>query len=99
MHGLWLFYTLRGWMREGEATFGEAVSVLSPAEDESDGKGLPDMVLAKALTRQGGFHSGLGHYETASRLLQEGIIMLRHLDARNELALALNFMATTMHMA
>jgi tetratricopeptide (TPR) repeat protein len=98
MHGVWLFYALRGWMREGEATFGEAVIHLSPADDEVEAGVTPDIVLAKALTRQGGFQSGLGHYETAIALLRVGITMLRRLDARNELALALNFMAAATHM-
>jgi predicted ATPase len=29
IHGLWLFYVLRGWMREGESAFGEVVEAFA----------------------------------------------------------------------
>lgn len=96
MHGLWLFYVLRGWMREGESVFAEAAEAFKATDEPTP---ADRVVLAKALTRQGGFKSGLGHYEPAIARIRAGIETLRHLDARRELALALNFLAAAIHLS
>jgi predicted ATPase/DNA-binding SARP family transcriptional activator len=96
IHGLWLFYVLRGWMREGESAFSEAAEAFEAVDDAPVADRL---VLAKAMTRQGGFKSGLGHYEPAIAHIRAGIETLRELDARRELALALNFLAAAIHLS
>ena len=98
VHGLWLFYVLRGWMREGEAAFGDVVTAFSPAGDDGQHGLRIDPLLAKALTRQGGFASGLGNYGPAAERIRQGIAMLRALDDRREVALGLNFLAAANHM-
>ena len=95
MHALWLFYVLRGWMREGERVFGEAARAFEDSEEIA----LDRLVRAKALTREGGFLSGVGRFEEGIARLRRGIEELRALDARRELALALNFLAAAVHLS
>jgi len=97
IHGMWLFYVLRGWMREGESAFREVVEAFA-TDDEADEGDRHDTVVAKALTRQGGFESGLGHYDPAAERIRRGIAMLRPLEEQREVALALNFLAAAQHM-
>src|SRR5665811_955646 len=93
-HALWLFYVMRGWMREGSTAFGRVVMALErPAAAGEEQDPARSLALAKSLVRYGGFRSGLGRYDHALSLLNDGIALLRRHDAKRELGLALNMLA------
>lgn len=99
-HPLWLFYVIRGMMREGADVFGRVTEAIQAMPADGDADRARDLTLAraKALTRSGGFRSGLGRYDEAIQHIEEGIRLLRVLDERRELGLALNMLAAVHHM-
>jgi predicted ATPase/DNA-binding SARP family transcriptional activator len=93
---LWLYFVIRGGMREGAATFGQMLAAL---EDRyGNGSGECRRALAIAQVSTGGFRSGLGHYDEAIALLRQGIATLRELTTGRELGLALNMLAAALIM-
>ena len=96
-HGLWLFYVVRGRMREGEAAFARVVERLRGLATTDTTHTACKRALGAALIRQGGFSSSMGAYDRAIALLEEGIALLRWLDAPRELGLGLNFLAAVIH--
>ncbi len=101
MQALWLFCVERGWMEEGRIMFGLVVDALDDSPRGPESEAAPpvhELVLAKALVRQGGYRCGLGRYAEGMALLERGIRVLRSLDAAQELALALNFIGAAIHM-
>jgi predicted ATPase len=94
MHALWLFYVIRGWMREGSSLFGSLLVDLAPASSsECEDSTARTLTMANATMRFGGFQSGLGHYHEATESLANGASRLREFDAPRELGLALNMLA------
>jgi predicted ATPase len=93
--GLWLFYAARGWMREGERSFADVVTAFS-AREQSGSSSQRDHTLAlgMAYVGQGVCLNRLGSYEDGRDRLQAGIALLRPLDAKRELGLALNLLAS-----
>lgn len=98
-NALWLFYVIRGWMREGADAFGRVLTALKavPPTDASHAR-LLALARAKAFTRCGGFRSGLGRYDEALELIGRGNDMLRDLEERRELGLGLNMLAAAHQM-
>ncbi|HLF25845.1 MAG TPA: tetratricopeptide repeat protein [Anaerolineae bacterium] len=85
MTGLYAFYDLRGWVKEGEEAFRVAVEQLAARE-------LPAQatrILAQLMARQAGFCIRQLAYDQAQRLLDDSLPVLRGLDARADLAFAL----------
>jgi predicted ATPase/DNA-binding SARP family transcriptional activator len=97
-HGLWLFYTTRGWVWEGAAAFGGVVAELADRGESAEvDPAARDLALGAALTRLGSYRARLGKYDEARMLLGESTALLRGLDAPRELGLALNFLALVAH--
>lgn len=98
-HPLWLYYVIRGRMRDAAGAFGHMLAALE-GYGEPNGERSRDWTVAraKALTRSGGFQSGLGRYDDGITLLEEGITLLRQLDDCFELGLALNMLAAVYHL-
>lgn len=83
--GLYTFYDLRGWLKEGEDAFHVAVERLAASETLT-----PESRLrARLMVRQAGFGVRLGDYDQAQQLLDSGLPALRQSDARADLAFAL----------
>ena len=98
-HALWLFYVIRGWMREAAAAFDSVLAALDQGDASRPGDDREwTLARAKALTRSGGFQSRLGRYNTGIELLEQGVALLRRLDEQREVGLALNMLAAIHHM-
>ena len=99
VHALWLFYVIRGWMREGATAFGSDLHAMEHAI-ATDAQASPEgtFTLANSLVRYGGFQSGLGRYDHGIASIARGIALLRELDAQRELGLALNMLAAALRM-
>lgn len=93
--GLWLFYAARGWMREGERSFADVVTAFSAGEQPgSSSQRDHTLALGMAYVGQGVCLNRLGSSEDGRDRLQTGIALLRPLDAKRELGLALNLLAS-----
>jgi predicted ATPase/DNA-binding SARP family transcriptional activator len=90
VHALWLFFVMRGQMREGAAVFGEALATVN-REDRT-------YLRASLLARYGGFLSGLGRYDDGIESLLQGLAIFRELDAPSDLGLTLNMLAAAWQM-
>ncbi len=83
LSGLWSFYEIRGWFREGEETFRRAVERLTaladPAQDNKT-------VLGQLLARQGWFCWRLSRYRQSRELFEQGLALLgeTHPEVRPE---------------
>jgi predicted ATPase/Tfp pilus assembly protein PilF len=90
LDGLYIFFELRGWFREGEETF-------SLVEDELQKRRFKDQqadpedknIIAKQLARQGGFSINLGDYEKAGELLEDSMAEFRRQEAHGEIGFCL----------
>lgn len=97
IRGLWLFYEIRGWFKEGEATFRWALENMkswpAPIYDLQ-----PEIAVLREYlhAHYGWFCMRLGQWGEASRLVQESSSQLRLLGARAELAEVLHFAGTTL---
>jgi predicted ATPase/DNA-binding SARP family transcriptional activator len=99
IHALWLFYVIRGWMREGAAAFADAMESFTPADcARATGDSTWRQVQAKSRARHGGFLSGLGQYDDGIDHISQGLAMLRDLDDRKEIGLSLNMLAAARRM-
>jgi predicted ATPase/DNA-binding SARP family transcriptional activator len=89
-HALWLYFVMRGQMREGAAVFGDALATVN----------LVDRTYLRAtlLARYGGFLSGLGRYDEGIASLMQGLAIFREMDAPSELGLTLNMLAAAWQM-
>jgi predicted ATPase/DNA-binding NarL/FixJ family response regulator len=76
-------YEVQGWHEEGEDAFRSAAEALRMAEP-SDEQGI---VFGQVLAYQGVHAFGVGQLERGHALLQEGLAILRKLDAWQERAL------------
>ena len=98
-HALWLYMVIRGQMREAASMFGAVLDALGEVpEAVTSDMHLWTLTRARALTRSGGFQSGLGRYDEGVMQMQEGIALLRALEERRELGLALNMLAAAFHL-
>lgn len=86
LEGIFLFYDLRGWLKEGEEALRLGVERLAGAEKTAH----RDLLLARMKARQGRFCSQLAEYETAKRLFQESLPIFGHFKAPSEIAFSLS---------
>lgn len=86
MDALFLFYYMRSWSVEGEATFAQAVQKLADVESSQ-------VVWARLLTCQGWFLSLLGQQSTAQTLLTQSVTLLKTRGTPQDLVFPLNFLA------
>ena len=77
--GLFHFYDIRSWFREGERVFRETAVSLSPPQTLAERK-----LLAQLQARQGWFAFHLGQHQRSFMLLQNSLTELEKLGARNE---------------
>ena len=84
--GLYAFYDLRSWVKEGEDTFRVAVEQLAARQAPA----RESRILARLMARQASFCIRRSDYDQAQRLLDDSLPVLRRLDARADLAFALS---------
>jgi predicted ATPase/DNA-binding XRE family transcriptional regulator len=72
LHTLWQFYDLRGWLQEGAALFGKAVSSL-----QTSNSGGAATALGQLMARQGWFCFRLGQPKQARALLEHSLDLLQ----------------------
>lgn len=101
LEGLWGFYDVRGWFKEGEEILGQAADRLAQEMKNSGtnqrGKTREaedtqlKLVLGRLLIRQGWFYYRRGNYRHSWEVLQVGLTTLRQVedDARPEVVFAL----------
>jgi predicted ATPase/DNA-binding SARP family transcriptional activator len=92
LEGLFVFYELRDWFREGEETFRNAASRLGEVGEEPVDAGLGStIVLGAILVRWGWFCWRLGRFRESSEILRESLQVLGQggSGARREMGLAL----------
>jgi tetratricopeptide (TPR) repeat protein len=91
IRGLWHFYEVRGWSKEGEATYRWAMENVKSRAGNSDDVEPADLVLHEFLrAHYTWFSMRLGHWGEAGRLTQESATRLRSLQAWPELAAVLH---------
>lgn len=84
---LHLFCDIKAWLEEGERVLGELIeAVRSSAGDTRPHRTIEKEIMAKALTRQGCLALRMGMHERAEELLREGLLLLRGLGLREEIA-------------
>ncbi|MFL5806770.1 MAG: LuxR C-terminal-related transcriptional regulator [Roseiflexaceae bacterium] len=86
--GLFHFYDMRSWFREGALAFAAARQALERRPDDP----AATLVLGKVLAREGWFMFHEGHQIEAQALLERSLTLLRALDARAELIFPLNYL-------
>ncbi len=84
LQSLYLFYDVRGWLREGLDALGRAAEALR-GEEEPRSRAL----LARVLARQGRFYRRLGDYRRAWDLLEESLAIFEGREERQEEASSL----------
>jgi tetratricopeptide (TPR) repeat protein len=72
LHTLWQFYDLHGWLQEGAAMFGKAVSSL-----QTSNSGGAATALGQLMARQGWFCFRLGQPKQARALLEHSLNLLQ----------------------
>jgi predicted ATPase/DNA-binding SARP family transcriptional activator len=97
LDSLYQFYWLRSHFQEGEESFRRVVEHFPPSTIRTANHALSELegseiVLGKALARQGAFCMQLGRYDVASDLLQHSLAIARRLEAQVEIAFCLNFL-------
>ncbi len=75
--GLFHFYDMRSWFREGALAFAEARLALERQQND------PTTLLGKLLAREGWFVFHEGRQTEAQTLLERSQTLLRALDARS----------------
>jgi predicted ATPase/DNA-binding SARP family transcriptional activator len=78
IEGLWGFYDLRCWLKEGEETFANAVFALRGAVSELNEPSTDlTFTLGKALARLGWFFWREGRFRQSKEIVQESLALLR----------------------
>jgi predicted ATPase/DNA-binding SARP family transcriptional activator len=90
----WLFSEVRGRYGEAERYFRLAVETLEAAPEHVSSRAL---ALGKALACLGSWHMRMGQPEVLQTLGARSLALLRPLDARREIAFALNILAAGAH--
>jgi DNA-binding CsgD family transcriptional regulator/tetratricopeptide (TPR) repeat protein len=86
--GLFHFYDMRSWFREGALAFAAARQALERRPDDQGAT----LVLGKLLAREGWFTFHEGQQIEAQALLERSLALLRPLDARADLIFPLNYL-------
>jgi predicted ATPase/DNA-binding SARP family transcriptional activator len=82
---LFLFYDLRGWLKEGEEAFRVAAERLAGTERAPE----RELLLARLMARQARFCSQLADYEKVKQLFQTSLPIVHRFNARSEIAFSL----------
>lgn len=88
--GLYNFYDISSWFKEGERKFKKAAKVLESQEE--------NIVYGKILGGWGSFCFRLGSYEEARELFRKSLTIFRNLNAQNEIPDALKGLGNVAHM-
>jgi predicted ATPase/DNA-binding CsgD family transcriptional regulator len=88
--GLFHFYDMQSWFREGAAAFGAACQAL----DSGRAEGEAARVLGQVLAREGWFQFYFGQQAEARSLLERSVAILRGLGARADLVFSLNYLGS-----
>jgi predicted ATPase/DNA-binding CsgD family transcriptional regulator len=88
LEGLFHFYDMRSWFREGALAFAEARQAL----ERQQGDQTTLLMLGKLLAREGWFVFHEGRQIEAAVLLERSLALLRTLDARADLIFSLNYL-------
>jgi len=88
LEGLFHFYDMRSWFREGALAFAEARQAL----EHQRGDQTTLLVLGKVLAREGWFVFHEGRQIEAAVLLERSLALLRTLDAHADLIFSLNYL-------
>lgn len=95
LDGLFLFYDIRSWVREGEEVFGTAIVALQSQPETA----VSTLLIGKLLSRQSKFRHRLGGYTIAQHLLKQSLAIFTdpRFDSQQtgrEQAFALNLLGT-----
>jgi len=89
LESLFAYYVSRGWFQEGESAIRGAVEWLRHLEKHQVSE--KEMLLCgRCLARLGYLRASLGHYDEAESLLQEALSIAQDIDAKYEIAFALD---------
>jgi predicted ATPase/DNA-binding CsgD family transcriptional regulator/predicted negative regulator of RcsB-dependent stress response len=86
--GLFHFYDMRSWFREGAAAFAAARQAIEPRQAD----GAAARTFGKVLAREGWFTFHGGRQHEARDLLERSLGLLRAIDARADLIFTLNYL-------
>src|SRR6266545_5899062 len=93
LEGLWCFCELRGRFHEAEEIFRSAAERLAYEHVTIEtGVQAHRRVLGRILVRQGSFGMQTGHLDQSRALMQQGLLLLQQLGAREELILPLVYL-------
>ncbi|MBN2148008.1 MAG: tetratricopeptide repeat protein [Anaerolineales bacterium] len=87
MDGLGVYYDMRSWFQEGDAVFRSAVQSLESEAEVDDGL---RSLLGSLFLRQGMFVTRLSRFDEAGVLLERGLALLEHVEAKEEMAFGLS---------
>jgi len=90
VEGLFRFYAIKGWYKEGAEVFGSALDSVTGLPDSmsEEGRECSD-VVGKILARNGVFWLALSDYEKANQFLQKSLDIFERLNLRIEVAFCL----------
>jgi tetratricopeptide (TPR) repeat protein len=91
LEGLYRFYDIQSWFREGEEAFARASEGLSEASGEAQ------LLRAKLLSRRSAFAVRLSRYEEARDLARQSLEIFQHAGDRKESAFAQNNLGNIAH--
>ncbi len=86
LEGLFRFYDIRSWLREGQEAFAGAAAAIKKGTNPECKE--ENILLGKILARQSWFRFRLGLYEVAQELAQESIALLQNPNTQCEEAFA-----------
>ncbi|HSK19562.1 MAG TPA: tetratricopeptide repeat protein, partial [Longimicrobiales bacterium] len=97
MDGLFHFYDVRGWAREGAAVFARASAAFPDTASASGASRLTRLAAVRLNTRRAVFLQRLGDLQTAEPLLRRSVAAARELDDDPEVVFALHRLGTVHH--
>ncbi|MCI0394642.1 MAG: tetratricopeptide repeat protein [Chloroflexi bacterium] len=95
LEGLYRFYWIRGYFQEGLEAFNAAAAVLAPPAPAG---ATQEILLGKALARQGSFAYRLGLREMANNLLEKSLAIFQRHDHLQEIAYACCYLGAAAYL-
>ncbi|MCB8946286.1 MAG: tetratricopeptide repeat protein [Ardenticatenaceae bacterium] len=89
--GLFHFYDIRSWFREGERVFRETAVALDPPQNVTE-----RILLAQLRARQGWFAFHLGQHQHSFNLLQNSLVELEYERANDESIFNYNYLGAVL---
>lgn len=91
LHSLYLFYNVRGWPKEGDKRFSQALAALDPQNTD-----FPESALSRAHTRLNirlaKFYIDQDLYERAIQILEHCLAFAQQMEDQTEIILALSIL-------